>query len=456
MAYIALSSRCVITFAERQMPKKKNADVMLTTIGEETVNLPAVQKSAAAGRGNARGELSCLLKRPFSPAEQELSRPLLLTLATASGVAVANIYYNQPMLSDMARNLNVTSQQIGLVATATQIGYAAGMPIFIPLGDFVDRRGLLASLFIAVAFALAGAALSHDLTQLIIASFFIGLTTVLAQIIIPLASDLSAPAEQGRTIGTVLSGVLLGILLARTVSGTVAQHFGWRAMFWIACGLAIVLASILRARLPEMRPRSSITYRRLIHSVTELFLEMPKLRQVSLVAAMFFGSFNVFWTTLVFLLETPPYHYGSQAAGLFGLVGTVGAGVAPISGRLSDRRTPRFVVRIAIAVVLAAFAVFWGVGRHLWGLVLGVILLDAGVQAAQVANQSRVLSLRPEARNRVNTIYMIAYFTGGSVGSLVGVWSWSRWHWAGVCAAGITMMVIACIALVARGPEKIA
>jgi predicted MFS family arabinose efflux permease len=368
---------------------------------------------------------------------------------------VANIYYNQPMLADMAATLHVSPHEIGYAATATQIGYAAGMPIFIPLGDFWERRRLIFLLFVAVACALVGAALSTSLTALVITSFLIGATTVIAQIIIPLATELSTPAEQGRTIGTILSGVLLGILLARTLSGVVAEHLGWRTMFWVAAGMSVMFAVILRVSLPHIPAHSKISYRELMRSIWALVRELPKLRQVSLVAAMFFASFSAFWTTLVFLLKTPPYHYGSEAAGLFGLIGAVGAGVAPISGRLSDRRSPRYVVRIAIGIVLGAFAVFWAFAFHIWGLVLGVILLDAGVQAPQVANQSRVLKLRPEARSRVNTVYMICYFGGGSVGSLIGSIAWSKWQWAGVSVVGIGFMVIATVALISRGPEEI-
>jgi predicted MFS family arabinose efflux permease len=169
---------------------------------------------------------------------------------------------------------------------------------------------------------------------------------------------------------------------------------------------------------------------------------------------LIFATFSVFWTTLVFLLEQPPYHYGSQAAGLFGLIGAVGAFVAPLAGRWSDSRSPRFVVGIAISLVLISYLAFWTVGLHIWGLLLGVIVLDAGVQAAQVGNQSRVLALRPDARSRVNTVYMITYFSGGSLGSLLGAWSWSRWHWNGVCATGIALITLAAIVYLSRGPEK--
>ena len=379
-------------------------------------------------------------------------KSLITTMAIASGVAVANIYYNQPMLADMARSLKVTPHTIGLVATATQIGYAAGMPVFIPLGDFIERRRLVTSLFILVGCSLCCAALATNLLWLTAASFAIGVTTVIAQVLIPFATELVPPAEQGRTVGTIMTGVLLGILLARTLSGIVAGHFGWRTMFWLAAATSFLFAGLLRARLPLIHAHSKISYPALLRSIGGLIVELPKLRQVSLVAAMFLAAFSGFWTTLVFLLERAPYHFGAQIAGLFGLIGAAGAFIAPVAGRLADRRSTRYVVGLAILTVLAAFAILWIFGLHLWGLIIGVIVLDAGVQAAQVANQTRVLSLRPEARNRVNTVYMVSYFTGGSLGSFAGSWAWGIWGWNGVCLIGIAFMLIAGILLLSRVP----
>lgn len=374
-------------------------------------------------------------------------------MSLASAVAVANLYYNQPMLADMMRTFHASAHGIGLVATFTQVGYALGMPVFIPLGDFIERRRLITVLLLVVAGALVYAASSRNLVSIVVASFLIGFTTVAAQIMIPLAAEMVPAEDQGRTIGAILSAILLGILLARTLSGMVAHYLGWRAMYWIAAALALLFAVLLHVQLPVVPARATMRYRELMHSIWRLVVEVPKLRQVSMVAAMFFAAFSVFWTTLVFFLETPPYHYGSQAAGLFGLVGATGAAVAPIAGRQSDRRSPRFVVLIALFIALAAYGMFWGFGLRLLGLIAGVILLDAGVQAAQVANQSRVLSLRPDARNRVNAVYMIAYFSGGSLGSLVGAWAWGQWKWHGVCASGIAFLLVGLIAFFARGPE---
>ena len=374
-------------------------------------------------------------------------------MAIASAVAVANIYYNQPMLADMARTFGASAHEIGLAATATQVGYATGMPFFVPLGDLVERRKLVTGLFLLVAGALVGAAASPSLTVLVAASFCIGLTTVIAQILIPLASDLSSGSQAGKTVGIMQGGVLLGILLARTLSGFVSHLLGWRAMYLLAAILALLFAGVLRFALPVIPRRDALmSYRQLLRSLWRLLAELPKLRQVMTVAGFFFAAFSAFWTTLVFFLEQAPYHYGSQAAGLFGLVGAVGVGVAPLAGRMSDQRSPRFVVRIAIALVLGAFALFWGFGFRLWGLVVGVIVLDAGVQAAQVANQTRVFALKPEARSRINSLYMIGYFTGGSLGSLLASFVWSRYQWPGVCATGMAFMLMAAIALGSLGP----
>lgn len=377
----------------------------------------------------------------------ELSNGLLWTMTVACGVAVANIYYCQPMLTDMGRSFHASPREIGFVSTATQAGYAAGMPLFIPLADFVARRKLLVWLFVAAAVSSALAAVSTSLAFLCVASFAIGATSIIAQVLMPFAADIARPDQQGRVIGHLLSGLLLGILLARTLSGVVARHFGWRTMFWIAAGLSLLLCVILAAKLPRVAAHPAISYAESLRSLVRMPFETPSLLVVSLRSAMFFASFIAFWTTLVFFLETPPYHYGSQMAGLFGLVGAVGALVAPWAGRLADRRSPEFVLRVAVCLCLAAYAVFYCFGTNLAVLILGVILLDAGCQSAQVSNQSSAFHLRPQERNRVNTIYMTIYFIGGTAGSFLGTWAWSQMRWAGVCATGVGFLATASVLL---------
>ena len=372
-----------------------------------------------------------------------LDRRLVWLMAGASGLIVANLYYIQPLLAAIAQDFGVPEGQAGGVATLGQLGYALGLLLVVPLGDRLDRRGLIVGTLLAVAGALALVALAPGLGWLALASFAVGATTVAAQIIVPLAASLAGPFERGRVVGTVMSGLLLGILLARTVSGAVGAHFGWRAMYVLAAALMLGLALLLRLSLPADPPRGELRYLALLGSLWELLRTQPVLREASLFGGLVFGAFSAFWVTLAFLLAGPPYGYGSEVAGLFGLVGVAGALAASAAGRLADRVDARRTSGAAMLIALASYAVFWLLGDRLWGLVLGVVLLDLGVQAAHISNQTRVYSLIPEARSRLNTVYVVAYFIGGSLGSALGTLAWSRLGWGGVCAVGALMLAAA-------------
>jgi predicted MFS family arabinose efflux permease len=269
-----------------------------------------------------------------------------------------------------------------------------------------------------------------------IASFAVGVTTVVPQIILPLAAQMATPIERGKVIGIVMGGLFFGILLARTVSGLIGGSFEWRTMYWLAAAMMLGLAVILRTNLPKSYPESQLTYPQLFKSMGQLIVTQPTLREAALVGAMLFGSFNVFWTSLSFFLEGSPYHYGSEVAGLFGLVGVVGTAGAPVVGRLADRFNAKQMVGLLIGITLFSYLCFGFLGTSLWGLIVGVILLDLGVQGAQVSNQTRIYSLLPEARNRLNTVYMVSYFLGGSLGSTLSGYAWNLSQWKGVCLTG--------------------
>jgi predicted MFS family arabinose efflux permease len=253
-----------------------------------------------------------------------------------------------------------------------------------------------------------------------------------------------------------MSGLLIGILAARTVSGFVGEYLGWRAMYLLAAALMVALAVALRALLPESQPEhAGVSYLRLLASIARLLRDEPVLRQSCLFGALSFGAFSAFWTTLAFHLTAPAFGYPSGVVGLFGLVGVVGAMAAPLAGRSADRRNPRWGVGWGLACVLLAYAVLLVGGQSLAGLVLGVILLDLGAQASHISNQSRIYAVRPEARSRMNTGYMVAYFTGGAAGSYAAVWGWERSGWGGVCAVGLTLAVAGLLAFVATGIELV-
>jgi predicted MFS family arabinose efflux permease len=365
------------------------------------------------------------------------SRATLWLLATIAGVSVANIYFNQPLLGGFRASFPESAWLIGAVPAATQLGYALGMFVLAPLGDRFDRRRLILLQLAALGVSLVVATAAPTLAVLIAASLAIGVVATIAQQAVPFAAELAPAAERGHAVGTVMSGLLLGILLARTVSGSVAQYFGWRAVFGASVLATIALAVIVVLRLPKSKPTSTLPYAKLLGSMWHLVIENPGLREASLTGGAMFAAFSIFWSVLTLLLAGEPFHMGPQAAGLFGIVGAAGALAAPLAGKSADRRGPRAVISLSIGLVALAFVIFAFSARSIAGLVAGVIVLDIGVQAAQISNQTRIYALKPEARSRVNTVYMVAYFIGGATGSAVASLAWHALGWTGVCIAGL-------------------
>lgn len=371
-----------------------------------------------------------------------LRQSLLWIMAIASGLAVANLYYNQPLLADMATSFGISRDQAGYISTFTQIGYALGMLLFVPLGDIRERRKLISTLLILVTISLLGAAASTHIVWMYIASFAIGLTTVVPQILVPFSAQLATPEQRGKVIGTVMSGLLFGILLARTISGLIGGTWGWRWMYGIAAIMMFVLFLVLRRKLPHVEPLMKSTYSELLVSIGGLIRQYAVLREGALIGALNFASFSVFWTSLSFYLEGEPYHYSSQIAGLFGLVGVVGALGAPIVGRIADRIQPKWIIGAMIVVTLISFAFFGWLGGTLIGLMIGIVLLDLGVQGAQVSNQARIYALNDSARSRLNTVLMVSTFVGGAIGSSVSSYMWKIGGWSAVSLSGGVFMLL--------------
>jgi predicted MFS family arabinose efflux permease len=364
-------------------------------------------------------------------------------MAASTGIIVANTYYNQPLLADIARDFHLSVTKIGLVAMLAQVGTALGMLFFVPLGDNKERRSLITLMLIAAAIALAFTATARNPLWLALACFAVGVLGSTVHLFVPFAAHLASPQERGRVVGSVFSGILLGILLARTFSGFVGAHLGWRAVYAIAAVLMLCVAALVQLLLPRSEPSVQLPYFALLHSTIDLVRSHKELRESAFLGATFFCVFSAFWTTLVFLLETPPYHCGSQAAGLFGLVGAAGAAGAPIIGRLADKRGARFAIGLGLGSILFSYIVLGVTGKTLLGLILGVLLLDFGTQAGHVANQARIYGLNADARSRLNMFYMVCYFAGGAAGSMMGAYAWHTYGWSGVCVACLCIMTLA-------------
>lgn len=372
-----------------------------------------------------------------------IKQRLVLLMAVATGLAVASNYYAQPLLQTLAETFGVDVRSAGLVVTVAQLSYAAGLLFIVPLGDRLERRGLIVGLYVACAAGLLVSAMSGSFPVLLLGTLVTDLCSVSAQVLVPYAATLAAPQERGRVVGTVMSGLLLGILLARTISGLLAGAGGWHTVYWVAAGLMLCVAVLLHRGLPRHPGNSSLSYPHLIGSVITLLRDEPVLRAKAVLGGLIFAGFSVFWTTLAFLLAGPDYGYGTAVIGLFGLIGAAGALAANLAGKLSDRGHGTLASWGGLVMLLASWLLMWAAPHSLWLLVVGVLLLDIAVQGVHINNQSVIYQLDASARNRITSAYMTCYFIGGALGSSIGTLAYARAGWPGVVMAGAVLALAA-------------
>lgn len=366
-------------------------------------------------------------------------------LAAIAGLSVANLYYAQPLAAMMADALRVSASAMGLALMASQLGYALGMLLLVPLGDGRERRRLMAQTALAASVMLLLVAWAPSFPVVAAGCFMVGFASCLPQMALPFAVGLVPPEQRGKAIGLVMGGLLTGILLSRTASGMLAAVVGWRATFASAAVLMIVVALTIRLALPRQEPERPLAWGAIIASLAGVVRGQPVLRRQSLVGAAGFASFSVFWSTLSFQLAE--LGHGSTTAGLFGVLGLSGVAVAPIVGRLSAVVRPTRINALGLLAVVAGFAVFGALGTSLVALGVGVVLLDAGVQASHLANQTIVLGLEPSLRNRLNAVYMVSYFLGGALGTVTAALAWERASWLGVCGLGAAFSLVGLLPL---------
>ncbi len=349
---------------------------------------------------------------------------------------MANLYYAQPLLHQVARSFHSGPAPASAVITASQVGYAAGLLLIVPLGDLHPRRSLATRLFLLSAVALVACALAPTLWFFAVASVLVGGASVAGQVMIPFAADLAPEERRGRVVARIMTGLLMGILLARTVSGLVSEAAGWRAIYWLSAALMVCFAFVLWRALPTEGPRPHRSYRALVGSSLGLLATEPILRRRAWHGACAFAGFSVLWTTLAFLLSGSPYHYSNAVIGLFGLVGAAGIAAANLAGKLADSERTRLTTVVAGALLAGSFAIAWLGRSSVAALIVGIVVLDMGTQGMQITNQAVIYSLRPDARSRINSAYMVCYFIGGAVGSLAAGALYGSHGWAGVCVLG--------------------
>lgn len=385
----------------------------------------------------------------LEPAQAEAPRSAMpryvpLLFAIACGLAVANIYYAQPLLDAIADEFRIPHSSAGIVITITQACYALGLLLLVPLGDLLNRRSLIAGQMLLSVLALVVVGTASSSIVLFIGMAIVGLLAVVTQTLVAFAATLAAPAERGRVVGLVTSGIVIGILLARTFAGLLTDLAGWRSVYVVSAGLSLLMAGVLFRVLPhEEHERESLSYLQLLRSTLTLFLQERVLRIRAALALMIFTAFSILWTSLVLPLSAPPLSLSHTAIGAFGLAGAAGALAAARAGRLADRGLGQRTTGAALILLLVSWLPISYTEHSLWALIAGILLLDLAVQAVHVTNQSMILSVRPEARSRLTAGYMIFYSIGSATGSIASTTIYEHMGWNGVCLLGAVVSALA-------------
>ena len=361
-----------------------------------------------------------------------LSRGHLLLMSSAVSATAANLFYSQPILPQIGKELSLTSDQLGAVLASGQIGYAAALLFLSPLGDTMPRRSIITILSVLLVASSLLASYAVNFSVLLIACFLVGLSANITQQLIPFAASLSTPENKAKVIGTIMTGLTVGILLSRTISGFVGEQLGWRAVFLMSALLAFVFGLLLFAFLPKNAPDNKIPYLKLVASMGSLIVKHATLRQSALTGGFWFAAFNALWATLALHVHEAPFGYDSQQAGLFGVVALAGVFGAKIAGAWNHKVGSRNMINIALVLIAVGFLISGIFGESLVGLIVGIILIDLGVFIAQVSNQVRVFSIDPAAQSRINAVYMLGYYLGAALGSFIGVMMFDRFGWYGV------------------------
>ena len=352
----------------------------------------------------------------------------ILLMAIAAGITVANIYYNQPILKEMALSLNASDAEIGRVSMFAQIGYGLGMFFLIPMGDMVNRKKLILLLLICLTAVLVLMVLSKGVVLVWILSLLIGVCSAPAQIILPMAASLDK-VNRGKTVGIVFSGILVGILGSRVISGFITDWFGWRYVYGISAVMVLTITVLLKLYLPDVKHKFTGSYAQLLKSTLALVAEHKILRQSAILGAFTFGIFCSFWTTVTFYLSGPAFGFHADTIGLFGIVAIGGALVAPYFGKLADKGNTRRSLMITVAMIICSLILLKLLPLSVIAMVIAIFVLDIGVQATQITNFARIYSLDENSHSRLNTIYMTTYFIGGGVGTFFGLLCWKHGGW---------------------------
>ena len=371
---------------------------------------------------------------------QGIPSHLLWLIILTTGFSIANLYYCQPLLGMIRLEMNVSEVQVNAISIVSQLGYALGLLFIVPLGDMIKRKPIILANFGIITLALLVIGSAHNIYIILIASLVTGLCSVTPQLFLPMVSQYSLAQDRGRNVGLVLSGLLTGILASRVISGFVGELWGWRSMYYLAAIIMAISFIILYHYFPTILPTFKGSYKNLMKSLVKIAKEEPSLRFASIKSGLAFGSFLSLWAMLAFKMALPPFYAGGTIVGLLGLCGVAGALTASTIGKYVDRIGIYRINFIGGFLILFGWGLLYFLQYHYFGIISGIIILDIGMQCIQLGNQTNMLSLRPEAVNRVNTIFMTTYFIGGTLGTTLSGFAWAYLQWTGIALIGATLV----------------
>jgi predicted MFS family arabinose efflux permease len=368
-------------------------------------------------------------------------------MAVACGLCAGGNYFNQPLLHSIAASLQVSETTAASTVTLAQTAYTVGLLFIAPLGDKLERRRLAVLLMLLAAAGQFISGFAVNIAMLFTGIAMAGLFSVAAQILVPMAATLADPQRSGRAVGLIMSGLLTGILLARSVAGLLSGLGGWTTVYRVSGVIMVMVAWALWRTLPYSRNPQPARYSQILGSMLTLIRQQPRLRSRSLLGALSFASVSVLFSTMALLLSGPAHQMSDVKIGLVGLVGAAGALMASVAGRLADKGWGSIVTAASAGLLILSWGSLWLGGNNLGWFIAGMVLIDLSLQGIHINNQTVVYSLMPQARARLNAVYMTSYFIGAASGSALGALAWHYGGWPAACGLGALLALLAAAAL---------
>lgn len=380
-----------------------------------------------------------------------LSKTTLLLMAVACGLCAGANYFNQPLLNSMVKSLHISDAQAASTVTMAQVSYGLGLLFLVPLGDMLERRRLILSLMLLAAcgMLLSGlSGLAGSFALLAAGTLMAGVFSVAAQILVPMAATFAAPGTSGRAVGLVMSGLLVGILASRSVAGILSGLGGWSTVYWVGAICTALMAVMLSRALPKAAPTAPVGYGEVMRSLGQLIRQRPRLRSRALIGGAGFATVSVLFSSMALLLAGPGFELSDVMIGLIGIVGIAGALMANVAGRMADKGLEQSTTMAGAVLMLLGWFCLWLGGSSIWWFLLGLLVVDGALQALHISNQNVVYALAPQARSRINAVYMTTYFLGASIGSALGSWAWLHHGWNGASLMGVVLgLMTLCVVL---------